>query len=410
MKYRRRCVKFRQVVCEVPLSGWLVRLFKGEEEMCSDEESPKEISDGYRSKLLPERHPQKDFFIADVFDAAPKSDTASMAYPLFTLSTKPDFQVKEFRQGDKWLKISPSASGLATVHDRDLLIFCISQCMAKLNKGEPIAKAIRFKAKDMLVATNRATNGKGYELLKATFRRLQGTQIETNITTGGTEQFEVFSLVDKAKIIREGRDGPMHEVEIVLSDWVFSAIREKGGEILTISRDYFRLRKPLERRLYELARKHCGSNPKWTFSIETLHERSGSMSSPKEFRRMLRTIIDDQEHMPDYSFELVGKNVFIRPRADLSSKLNRSAASPSPSPVAAMDNVRISLQTIERVSIKYPEHDVYGIEADWRAMLESKGQAPDNPDGSFTAYAKWYANKPMTKAELRKHISSDESL
>jgi len=372
---------------------------------CSDtEEAQKERSNGYRSKLLPERHPQKDFFIADVFDAAPKSDTASMAYPLFTLSTKPDFQVKEFRQGEKWLKISPSASGLATVHDRDLLIFCISQCMAKLNKGEPIAKAIRFKAKDMLVATNRATNGKGYELLKATFRRLQGTQIETNITTGGLEQFEVFSLVDKARIIREDRDGPMQEIEIVLSDWVFSAIREKGGEILTISRDYFRLRKPLERRLYELARKHCGSNPKWTFSVETLHERSGSMSSPKEFRRMLRAIIDDQEHMPDYSFELVGSNVFIRPRVDFASKLNRTAT-PSPS-LESVEDVRLNSMTIERVKAKYPEYDVYGIEEDWRAMLKSKGQAPDNPDGSFTSYAKWYTNKPMTQSELRKFLRS----
>lgn len=37
---------------------------------------------------------------------------------------------------------------------------------------------------------------------------------------------------------------------------------EKSSEILTISRDYFRLRKPLESRLYELARKCCGQNAK----------------------------------------------------------------------------------------------------------------------------------------------------
>ncbi|MCA9184408.1 MAG: replication initiator protein A [Pirellulaceae bacterium] len=28
--------------------------------------------------------------------------------------------------------------------------------------------------------------------------------------------------------------------------------------MLTLHRDYFRLRKPLERRVYEIARKHCG--------------------------------------------------------------------------------------------------------------------------------------------------------
>lgn len=346
-----------------------------------------ESCESARSKLLPERHPQRDFFIADVFDAAPKSDTASMAYPLFTLSTKPDHQAREFRQGDKWLKISPSPSGLATVHDRDVLIFCISQCMAKLNRGEPIARTVRFKAKDMLVATNRATNGKGYELLKATFRRLQGTQIETNITTGGIEQFEVFSLVDKAKIIKDHRDGPMQEVEITLSDWVFSAIREKGGEILTISRDYFRLRKPLERRLYELARKHCGSNPKWSFKVETLHERCGSLSSRKEFRRMLKAIIDDQDHIPDYTFELCRDLVNIRPRDDFSARL--TGGDSTESDYGQSDTIIIKTLTIERIKKKYPGLDVYGTEADWRAMLASKKSLPTNPDGSFTAYVKW---------------------
>jgi len=31
-----------------------------------------------RAPLLPDRHPEPDFFICDIFDSAPKSDTASM--------------------------------------------------------------------------------------------------------------------------------------------------------------------------------------------------------------------------------------------------------------------------------------------------------------------------------------------
>ena len=41
----------------------------------------------------------------------------------------------------------------------------------------------------------------------------------------------------------------MVEVEATVSDWFYNALL--GREVLTISRDYFRLRKPLERRLYE---------------------------------------------------------------------------------------------------------------------------------------------------------------
>ena len=79
-----------------------------------------------RSPLLPDRHPEPDFFVCDIFDAAPKSDTASMEHPLFTLSTKPDMNMREYGSEESvWLKLSPSPIGLATVHDRDVLIYCI---------------------------------------------------------------------------------------------------------------------------------------------------------------------------------------------------------------------------------------------------------------------------------------------
>jgi hypothetical protein len=94
----------------------------------------------------------------------------------------------------------------------------------------------------------------------------------------------------------------MQEVEIKLSDWVFNAIKAK--EVLTLHRDYFRLRKPLERRMYELARKHCGQQATWSISLELLQKKCGSNSTEKEFRRLVRTIVTQDEvhaHFPDYA-------------------------------------------------------------------------------------------------------------
>eukprot|EP00521_Asterionellopsis_glacialis_P004760 CAMPEP_0195279666 /NCGR_PEP_ID=MMETSP0706-20130129/20606_1 /TAXON_ID=33640 /ORGANISM="Asterionellopsis glacialis, Strain CCMP134" /LENGTH=53 /DNA_ID=CAMNT_0040338221 /DNA_START=24 /DNA_END=181 /DNA_ORIENTATION=- len=51
--------------------------------------------------------------------------------------------------------------GLATVHDRDVLIYCISQVMAALNDGKQVHRTLRFKAYDLLVATNRPVAGTG---------------------------------------------------------------------------------------------------------------------------------------------------------------------------------------------------------------------------------------------------------
>ena len=57
-----------------------------------------------------------------------------------------------------WI-VKPSSDGLATIHDRDVLIFCISQVMAALNEGRPVSKVLRFKAYDLLIATNRGIDG-----------------------------------------------------------------------------------------------------------------------------------------------------------------------------------------------------------------------------------------------------------
>jgi plasmid replication initiation protein len=344
------------------------------------------------SALLPDRHPQIDFFVCDIFDATPKSDTASMQFPLFSLSTKPDLTPREYKKGDKWLKLTPSLHGLATVHDRDVLIYCISQCMAAINEGRAVEKKMRFQAMDLLTVTNRKTSGEGYKLLQAAMRRLQGTQIETNITTGGKEVWDVFSFIDNAQTVRKTRDGRMLEIEITLSDWIFNAIREQHGDILTISRDYFRLRKPLERRLYELARKHCGTkNKEWKFTLDELHDRTGSTSSPREFKRMLTNILENQDHIPDYHYELKQSTVYIYPKSAFTEKFQPKLSS------SAIDKIRLKADTYLTAKRLAPKHDIYGIEDDWRRMLLQKGEGvPDKPDGSFIAYTKWFVKTNET--------------
>lgn len=53
-----------------------------------------------RGGLVKVRHPNRDFFLADLFDYAMKDDGASMEAPIFTLSTKPDLSIWEWRSKD----------------------------------------------------------------------------------------------------------------------------------------------------------------------------------------------------------------------------------------------------------------------------------------------------------------------
>ena len=174
-----------------------------------------------RSPLLPKRHPTPDFFVCDIFNVVPKSDIASMEHPIFSLSTKPDRKPRRYEHGDLFVEIRPSADGLATVHDRDVLIFCISQIMAARNAGRAVSQLVHFKAYELLQATNRTTNGGGYAGLKAALERLAGTRITTNVITGGQEITRGFGLIDQFEIVRETRGGRMQEVQVKLSDWVF---------------------------------------------------------------------------------------------------------------------------------------------------------------------------------------------
>lgn len=332
-----------------------------------------------RAPLLPDRHPQRDLFVCDIVDAVPKGDMASMEHPVFTLATKPDMRARRYERGESWIEISPSRHGLATVFDRDILIYCISQCVGALNEGRAVSKRMRFRAFDLLVATNRQTSGRGYELLKDAMRRLQGTQIETNLRQGGREYFKVFSLIDAAEIVKETRDGRMLEVEITLSDWVFDAI--ENNHVLTLDRSYFLLRKPLERRLYELARKHCGAQPSWKIGLDNLRLKTGSNSTLKEFRRLVGKIIEDDEahgHMPRYSFVFEGDNVVVTPKRDQHPEvLSRSVSM-----------LHISDETRERCKAIAAGWDIYALEADWRAWVVGKDITVKSADANFTAFCR----------------------
>ena len=327
-----------------------------------------------RNPLLPDRHPQQDLFVCDIVDATPKGDMGSMEHPVFSLSTKPDMKPREYVNGDKFIKISPSAKGLATVHDRDVLIYCISQCVAAMNEGKQVQRKLKITAHHMLVSTNRQISGRGYELLKDTLRRLQGTQIETNIKQGGAETFSVFSLIDRADVIRETRDGRMQEIEITLSDWVFDAI--ENNHVLTLNRQYFQLRKPIERRLYELARKHCGKQPKWDIYLDKLAKKTGSSSSDKEFKRMISKVIkdnQDQQYIPDYTFTLTGDLLTVRP---IKATLDSSAL-PS-----------LQADTYEEARHFARGWDIRVLESEWREWVQSKDIKVRNPDRNFLKFCR----------------------
>jgi len=248
--------------------------------------------------LMPVRKGQEEFFVADILDWIPKDDMTSMEHPLFALKAG-DRRVRVYERNGCKVVIEPSSRyGLATIHDKDLWIYCISLLVAAKNRGEVIGRTVRFVMKEFLRMTNRPTSGVGYQRAHEMLRRLKGTVIETNIKTAEISERRGFGLIDSWRVVEKSPDNErMVAVEVTLSDWLFRSI--DSMQVLTLSQDYFRLRKPIDRRIYELARKHCGQQEAWRVSMAVLYEKSGSSAALRDFRIDVRKLVESGE-LPDY--------------------------------------------------------------------------------------------------------------
>jgi len=301
-----------------------------------------------------------------------------MEHPIFSLSTKPDLRIRRYEHKASWIEIKPSTDGMATIHDRDILIYCISQLIAAFNDGRPMAQSVRFR----------------YELLRAALERLAGTRITTNIITGENEIMRGFGLIESYEIVRETREGRMQEIEIKLSDWVYNAIRSQ--EVLTLHRDYFRLRRPIERRIYEIARKHCGRKSEWRISLALLRKKCGSGSTLKEFKRLVGKVVRDDienNHMPDYSIRIDERGggsediVVFQNRGSIPAITNGNNSKIEVRPLLP--------DTYHDARLEAPGWDVYELERQWRSWMEMSGaEPPRKPDAAFIGFCrKWFERK-----------------
>jgi plasmid replication initiation protein len=264
---------------------------------------------------------QGELFAATLQSWPVKDDIASMEIPVFSLTKKPDTSVREYRNGETYVKIIPPVIGAATVFDKDLLIYASSQIIEARNRGEKISPIVEIDSADFLRKTARSDSRESYERIADMLNRLYGTSIITTRTTGDVQQTEPFRLISDFRITSKvsrtetrpyGKSSRTQQHEIVrvlsfqvrLSDWLYNGLLKY--EVLTLDHAYFRLSSSIERRLYEVARKYCGNQPLWKINIDLLAEKLGIKRDRRFFRQELRRIIDEDQ-MPEYHIALDAK-------------------------------------------------------------------------------------------------------
>ena len=131
----------------------------------------------------------------------------------------------------------------------------------------------------------------------------------------------------------------------------------------------------MERRIYEIARKHCGHQKRWNIGLEKLQLKTGSNAPLKRFRHNLRQIIED-DHTPDYRIELTDTDqVIFRPRKTLKN------------PDASLLLISAGAEEKARAIAREKGWDYHALEHEWRDFAKSK-EPPRDPDHAFIGFCK----------------------
>ena len=310
-----------------------------------------------------------EFFNCDLFDSLPyfKDDMASMEHPVFSLTTHTDKRILHYEHNGNSIRIIPSILGLPTIHDKDILIYAASHLRAAMNEGGAPSRTVRFTTYDFFTSIGRDTGGCSYERFRESLRRLSGTRIETNIKTGKVRIEKGFGLIDSWEAVKEDTNGRVIAVEIELSKWLYNAIL--SNELLTISPDYFNLRKPIERRIYEIARKHCGDQELFKIGLEKLQLKVGSSSALWEFRRSIREIVADN-HLPDYEITLSDDD-----HVAFTNRAKKHLAT-----VQQTGFILLKPETYEKARAAAPGWDIHVLEQQWREWISKKKELPRRPN------------------------------
>jgi plasmid replication initiation protein len=250
---------------------------------------------------------QIDLFVESLVAAPLRDDRATMEFPFFALQKRPLLTPIIYQDGNVSIRISPGERGIASIWDKDVLIYLSSLINSKIERGEEVSRTVRIAAYDMLRVTRRHTGKNGYQEIYDALFRLRSTTITTDIQSGGERETLGCGWVDSFRILtKENKAGNrvMQRLEITLNDWTFRAL-VKDRRVLAINPAYFDLTGGLERRLYEIARKHVGRQAEWKVSLLQLAKKCGTMQrNLRRFKFDLKELAE-LDRLPDYQLFLI---------------------------------------------------------------------------------------------------------
>jgi plasmid replication initiation protein len=244
-----------------------------------------------------------------------QNDRNVMAFPWFSLAKIVRSTPIEYRDRRVELTVAPGPAGLPTAWDKEFLVYVVSLMAQKLERGESVERTFTFAAADFFRVAGIGASGRSYERIEGALDRLQSVSIRTNIETGGELTKGFFSWLDEAEMVYRDtgevdRDGApvrvLDRVTVTVCRWLWRAV-QADRQLYAYDPRFFDL-PPLEQRLYEIARAHCGKAG-FRMWLDRLQACVGSEDRPAKFKAKLVEIAQRRQPLPGYSFILQEKAV-----------------------------------------------------------------------------------------------------
>jgi len=236
-----------------------------------------------------------------------QGERSLMAYPFFALAKTIWTKPLVYKTDSVSIEIGPGPKGIATIYDKEILLYIASLLVAKLDAGQAVSQDFYFTANDLFRVTGVNSSSRSYRRLSDALERLQGTQIKTDIEAGGEGEAGFFSWLEAARLHYTKNDNGerrLKAVRVRLCDWLFRAIL-RDRHVLEYAPSYFQLG-PVERRLYEVARSSCVDGAV-SITLEKLRLQLGYQSSSRHFKAILKSVIES-DSIPGFTFSIANQD------------------------------------------------------------------------------------------------------
>lgn len=257
------------------------------------------------AKALSPKAGQRDLFQLDSpLTGEIRGERSLMAFPFFALSKNAWMKPLTYEHAAVSIEVRPSANGVATIYDKEIVLYIASLMAAKLEAGEEVGQDFVFTAHDLFSVTGSNHSARSYQRLSEALERLQGTQIKTNIEAGGEGEEGFFSWLSEARLhYSKTRTGErrLKAVKVRLCDWLYRAIL-RDRQVLDYAAAYFQLG-PIERRIYEVARA-TAEDGRLETDLAAFRLQIGYQNPLANFRNALKQVAGT-DTIPDYDLQLV---------------------------------------------------------------------------------------------------------